>query len=72
MHDTPHALSVASATGAQPLVVAAVRRPRRGIVGRRRTWVIRPTARPHSTPKGKKGYDRKAGRRKVRNGGEDA
>ena len=26
---------------------------------RRRTWTIRPATRPHSTPKGKKGYDRR-------------
>lgn len=29
---------------------------------RRRTWVIRPATRPHSTPKGKKGYDRRRDR----------
>jgi hypothetical protein len=29
---------------------------------RRRTWAIRPATRPHSTPKGKKGYDRRRDR----------
>ncbi len=30
---------------------------------RRRTWAIRPATRPHSTTKGKKGYDRPRDRR---------
>ncbi len=38
---------------------------------RRRTWAIRPVARPHSTPKGKKGYDRARVRKAVRNEGDD-
>ena len=32
---------------------------------RRRTWAIRPVARPHSTPKGEKGYDRRRERRQI-------
>ena len=32
---------------------------------RRRTWAIRPATRPHSTTKGKKGYDRPRDRRVV-------
>jgi len=38
---------------------------------RRRTWAIRPVARPHSTPKGKKGYDRARVREAVRKEGDD-
>ena len=38
---------------------------------RRRTWAIRPTSRPHSTPKGKKGYDRARGRKGVRDEKDD-
>ena len=33
---------------------------------RRRTWAIRPTTRPHSTSKGKKGYDRSRDRTAIR------
>jgi hypothetical protein len=32
----------------------------------RRTWAIRPVTRPHSTPKGKKGYQRERERRIAR------
>ena len=32
---------------------------------RRRTWAIRPATRPHSTTKGKKGYDRRRDHRVV-------
>ena len=38
---------------------------------RRRTWAIRPTSRPHSTPKGKKGYDRAQGRKAARDEKDD-
>ncbi len=43
-----------------------VSRPRR-----RRTWAIRPVTRPHSTPKGEKGYDRQRLRRPIRDEGEN-
>ncbi len=43
-----------------------VSRPRR-----RRTWAIRPVTRPHSTPKGEKGYDRRRARRALQGEGED-
>ncbi|HSB73353.1 MAG TPA: hypothetical protein VLT62_28845 [Candidatus Methylomirabilis sp.] len=37
----------------------AATRPRKaGMPKTRRTWAIRPATRPHSSPKGKKGYDR--------------
>jgi len=35
------------------------RRPKPARPTGRRSWAIRPTARPHSTPKGRRGYDRK-------------
>lgn len=38
---------------------------------RRRTWAIRPVARPHSTPKGKKGYDRARARKAIRDESDD-
>ncbi|MBI3087067.1 MAG: hypothetical protein HYY88_15285 [candidate division NC10 bacterium] len=38
---------------------------------RRRTWAIRPVARPHSTPKGEKGYDRRRARRRIRDESPD-
>lgn len=39
---------------------------------RRRTWAIRPVARPHSTAKGKKGYERARNRKVVHDEGDDA
>ena len=33
----------------------------------RRNWGFNPSQRPHSSPKGKKGYDRKENRRIERN-----
>jgi hypothetical protein len=39
---------------------------------RRRTWAIRPVARPHSTAKGKKGYDRARNRKVVQGERDDA
>ena len=39
---------------------------------RRRTWAIRPVARPHSTAKGKKGYDRARDRKVVPDERDDA
>ena len=39
---------------------------------RRRTWAIRPVARPHSTAKGKRGYDRARDRKMADNERDDA
>lgn len=38
---------------------------------RRRTWGIRPVTRPHSSPKGKKGYSRRRDRKAIQDEGED-
>ncbi|MBI4378792.1 MAG: hypothetical protein HY578_06835 [Nitrospinae bacterium] len=34
--------------------------------GIRKTWKIKPIQKPHSTKKGKKGYTRKAGKKKIK------
>jgi hypothetical protein len=57
-------------TGGQ--MMASRQRPKVARPKRRRTWAIRPVARPHSTPKGKKGYDRSRDRKVVRHERDDA
>jgi len=37
----------------------------------RRKWTRSPAQKPHSTPKGKKGYDRKSDRKRLRDHPDD-
>ena len=48
------------------------RRPKVARPKRRRTWAIRPVARPHSTARGKRGYDRTRDRKMVQDEKDDA
>jgi hypothetical protein len=71
MHDMAASAYGIPITGIHVIEVSPPPHPKKGIAGGRRTWAIRPTERAHSTPTGKKDYDRQEGRRRLRNGGEN-